>query len=495
MPESPVMSANAPNITLDLLEHARHQPNKAALVMHDGPLSYQKLDQLTWRAMQHLHNQGLRAGDVVALTLQSELLLALAMLGAIRLGATVLPIPRSTTAFLRSQWEQLAQASWWVTDGLGPMQTGCARASLTWDALQGLGPIDHGLLCEKPSDLLSIAVGSGSTGQPKLMPLTHGQMRGRFQSATRVPLYHPETRLLRLPSLEYASSQTFFLSMLHLGATYFSIACPSRNIPALCARHGINTLGLSVFHAENLLQHTNQDTRALTSAIKIQIGGSTVSELLRSALRTHVSEHVHVTYGTNECLFVSMIRQPLGSQEPGNVGQPIEGVAVEVVDENYRPANVGEAGLIRLKSPGLISGYLNNEEQTAKSFKDGWFYPGDVGRLTADGHLVHLGRADWMMIFNGINIYPAEIEGCMITHSGVKDVVAFPIKHPVHQDIPACAVVLKDGANVSDTELMAHARELLGFRAPKQIFVISEVPRNELGKVVRPALFRMIAPV
>ena len=141
----------------------------------------------------------------------------------------------------------------------------------------------------------------------------------------------------------------------------------------------------------------------------------------------------------------------------------------------------------------MPTAYLNDDQASAKSFRDGWFYPGDLGRWTEDGLLCHMGRADDMMILNGINIYPAEIEQAMLSHPAVADAVALPLKHRVANDVPVCAVVLKDHERVSEQDLLEYARGKLGSHRPKRVAILDAIPRNEHGKVQRAALAQAVA--
>ena len=140
----------------------------------------------------------------------------------------------------------------------------------------------------------------------------------------------------------------------------------------------------------------------------------------------------------------------------------------------------------------MFEGYLNDPESTGRSLIDGWFYPGDLGKMTPDGQLIHCGRGDQMMIFNGINIYPAEIEQCVTGHPAVTDATAFPLKSPVHQDIPVCAISLKQGSAITEQELLAYLNERLGFRSPKRLIALKKIPRNEQGKIIRHELMAQV---
>jgi len=146
----------------------------------------------------------------------------------------------------------------------------------------------------------------------------------------------------------------------------------------------------------------------------------------------------------------------------------------------------GEVGHIRIRSPGMIDGYVDDPAATARAFRAGWFYPGDLGSLTPDGVLVFHDRADDMMILGGINIFPREIELALEQHPAVLEAQAFPLPHPVHQDIPAAAVVLRGEA--TEPELIAFCRERLGEQAPKMAVIVEKLPDQTRGKVLKRAL-------
>jgi len=141
----------------------------------------------------------------------------------------------------------------------------------------------------------------------------------------------------------------------------------------------------------------------------------------------------------------------------------------------------------------MIDHYLNDDEATERAFKDGWFLPGDIGKFTPDGQLVFLGRADQMMIMDGINIYPAEIEAVVGRHPAVRDSAAIPLRSPLHQDIPVCAVALHSGKVASETELLEFTFQRLGSRYPRRIILLEEIPRTKQGKLLLNELSQEIA--
>jgi acyl-CoA synthetase (AMP-forming)/AMP-acid ligase II len=154
----------------------------------------------------------------------------------------------------------------------------------------------------------------------------------------------------------------------------------------------------------------------------------------------------------------------------------------------------GEPGEIRLRAPGMARAYHDDPEETALRFRGGWFHPGDLASRRADGQMIIHGRADDMMILNGINIYPAEIEAALERHPAVANAAALPVRSTAHGEIPVAAVELLPGAAASRAELLAFARARLGLRAPRRVLVLERLPRSPQGKVLKREIAPRFAP-
>ncbi len=259
-------------------------------------------------------------------------------------------------------------------------------------------------------------------------------------------------------------------------------------------RQSLSVVYATVFHAEALLARCVPSVEpALPSLRVLELTSSTVSLQLRQRIRRALCPNLHVLYGTNEAGPVSIAFPPEVFNVAGTVGKPLPGLQVQVVDARKQPMPPGAIGLVRIRSPGLVNGYRDNVAGNRKLFHDGWFTPGDLGKFTPDGELLYCGRADHMMIMNGINIYPAEIERVMNAHPDVHDAAAMPVHHPVHQDVPVCAVTLRPGARTSESDLLAWAREQLGAHGPHRVLILERIARNQDGKLVRAELGELIA--
>ena len=144
------------------------------------------------------------------------------------------------------------------------------------------------------------------------------------------------------------------------------------------------------------------------------------------------------------------------------------------------------------RSPGEKPGnhrILSGRSGSHRQIIQGWMvYPGDLGYLTNDGALVLQGRRDDMMIFDGMNIFPAEIENALRSHHAVREAAAFAVNHWRFQDVPVAAVTLR--GRVSEQELVEHCGRILGFRNPLRIWIIKDFPRNPMGKILKRELVR-----
>jgi acyl-CoA synthetase (AMP-forming)/AMP-acid ligase II len=221
----------------------------------------------------------------------------------------------------------------------------------------------------------------------------------------------------------------------------------------------------------------------LPPATRVLVAGGRVTAPTRRLLLERVGDAVAITYSMQECGSIARVVERDPDAVTETVGVPHDGVALQLVDADGRPVPRGETGEVRVRVPGMASGYLDDDHATATKFRDGWFQPGDLATLSPDGALTVHGRADDVMVMNGIKIAPAEIERMFERHPAVKAVAAFPLPSEVHGQIPVAAVELADGATADERELEAYARDALGLRAPRRVRIVGALPATPQGKV------------
>ena len=450
-------------------------------------MTWRELDGLTWRSARLLHDQGIRAGDVVALAFVAEVPLAVAILAVARLGAVGFSLLRGSSVRERTALALQAGARWLVSDRPADFESGVPGLALDLrQAASSPHRVPAALLDERPRAPWQIIRGSGSTGVPRLIPVSHAQARSRFKAQVAAAAITADDSLAGLSGLEFATAKHRLGWALAAGAAFVILERTDASPLDLLAPLGVTSLGASVFHAERMLMPENRVDFAKLDGLKsFSVSGSLVSTDLRARLRARIGDRLWVTYGSNEGGHLTLATAPELFDTPGTVGRPVPAVELAVVDPQDRLVPVGMTGRVRVSGPGVVEGYWNDADATQASFRDGWFYPGDLGHMTADGQLVHLGRADQMMIYDGINIDPAEIESVLAAHPAVRDAAAIPWHSPLHQDIPVCAVAVHEGDGHSERELLQYARERLGRHGPAAVVIIGSIPRNAAGKLLR----------
>jgi cyanophycin synthetase len=483
----------------DLVTHrAVAAPNETAVIHDDRLISCQTLEDWVWGLCQRLGDSGLAAGSVVGLHLNNPLLHLVALLAAARSGLVSLALEAhgGDTA----QGDALLARTGAIAVLTDQQQQGWAVPSILHfdaDALKTLAASPNpALRCDQPPGLLHFKTSSGTTGTPKIIGATHAGMITSIEREIRSIGYLPGERYLTPVSMRFDGPRRRYLACLSAGSVAVLPSSQGGGLAELVDtidRHAVSHFSCvpsQAYELANAMAPGRQRFAAMR-CFRLSAGPSEAS--LHQLVRERLTSHVLVSYGCTELGPMTVATPDLVAAHPQTVGRPMPGVNVQVVTDDGRPLPRNAVGLIRVRVEGMPSAYHDDLEATRRGFRDGWFYPGDLGRLDAQGLLYHMGRADGMMVFDGINIYPAEIEQAMLSHPAVRDAVAMPLKHPVSSDVPVCAVALKGDARPSEMDLLAFARSRLGARRPHRIAVLDRIPRNVHGKVQRPALQQALA--
>jgi acyl-coenzyme A synthetase/AMP-(fatty) acid ligase len=469
-------------------------PQRTIVCARDGSWSAAELAARVRGAVDVLLAEGVRPGDVVFLACQAERTALVFMLGIAAIGATVFTVPKNMPDEQATSFIGTLAARWLVVDGPQRHALAVNRILVSTAAAPASASASGFEPPAAPAAPWTLALGSGSTGRPKLMPISHHSQLVRMRCGPTWLPYDHSALLVTMVTMDFYAAKQRFLEALFRGAPMWVdgfdallAAAPHSTMPPI-ALYG------TAFHAQQLLALRTPAWDALRPRIGcLMIGGSTVSMDLRKKIREQFCERLFILYGTNETHTSTCTRLPQVFDTDRTVGVPHPGFTVEIVDRQDRPLGRGVPGLIRIKSPATIAGYLGDDEATREHFRDGWFYPGDVGILTTDGQLIHRGRADGMMVMNGINIFPAEIEQAVATHPAVADCVALGIPHPVSESVPICVVALHAGAQASPEEIRDHARARIGVIYPRLVLVVDAIPRSEQGKLDAVGLHRLVA--
>jgi malonyl-CoA/methylmalonyl-CoA synthetase len=175
-----------------------------------------------------------------------------------------------------------------------------------------------------------------------------------------------------------------------------------------------------------------------------------------------------------------------GPRRPGTVGRPLPGVSLRIVNDSDETLPTGEVGQIQVKGANVFKGYWRQPEKTAEEFTaDGYFRTGDLARLDDDGYVSIVGRAKDLIISGGLNIYPREIESYLDKIDGLLESAVIGVPHPDFGEAVIAVVVRNpEGANLTEAGVItALKNRIAGFKVPKRVFFVPELPRNTLGKV------------
>ncbi len=501
---TPLLNPTALGILELLGASARRGANAPAVVTACTTLGHAALRARVGAQTRRLTAGGIGPGSVVGLTVADEVAHLIATLALIARGARQIVLASHDAPALRDAVARRVGLTHRLTDAdVEP----CAAADAGFEVEAEADPASD--LVDHSAEALLYLKTSGTTGDVNLVAYTLADLQAQ---ASRHAEYAGE-RLLRLAAIEHNNSKRHRLYAVLLGGTNV-FARPLPTLVACVERLGVTCLDISRLHAADLAASRTR----LPAGVKLRTGGSAIPARLRRELLQHVTPNLYVRYAATECGAIAMAgpddqgaalrvenddvrpspengdvrpwsdnhdARPSPANDDAPAGRPLSGVALRILGPDDRVLGVGESGRIAVRAPGMASRYVDHDAQTAARFRDGWFCPGDVGYLRADGQLVVQGRGDDMIILNGLNIFPAEIERVLEAHPAVDEAAAFGLASGVHGQIPVAAVALRAGCRVEAVELRRHARERLGLRAPRRVLLLDALPRNAQGKVSR----------
>ncbi len=344
--------------------------------------------------------------------------------------------------------------------------------------------------CPRSEDLAVLLYTSGTSGRPKGVRLTHGNLAANVGQCVRHAEFGTSDVLLGiLPQFHSFGLTVLTLLPLTVGCrvVYTTRFVPKRIVDMLREHRPTAFVGIpSMFGALLTVKSAGPaDFRSLRFAVA---GGEPLS--LDLAERFHDRFHLRINegYGLTETAPVTNLCLP-HEHRPGSVGRTLPDIEVRIADaETGATLPPGEEGEIRFRGPNVFAGYEGLPEETEAAFDaDRFFRTGDMGRLDADGHLYVTGRIKEMLIIGGENVFPREIEEVVCAHPAVHASGVIGVQDDVRGELPLAFVELAEGATPpSDMELRAWCRErLAAYKVPREFRVVDELPRSPTGKVLR----------
>jgi fatty-acyl-CoA synthase len=351
---------------------------------------------------------------------------------------------------------------------------------------------DEALLTETANgaDLAQIVYTSGTESRPKGVMLSHEAVLWQYQSCIIDCEWTPGTIALHaLPLFHCAQLDAMLGPALHVGSCNIITAAPTPdNLLSLLARHAVSSFFAPPTIWISLLRSRLFDAKQLGSLEKGYYGASIMpAEVLRELRERLPRLRLWNLYGQTEIAPVATILFPEEhAQRPGSAGRPALHVETRVVDDRMNDVRPGEIGEIVHRSPQLLFGYWRDEPKTAQVFEGDWFHSGDLATIDQDGYLNIVDRKKDMIKTGGENVSSREVEEVIYTHSGIYEAAVIGLPHPRWIEAVTAIVVLRDGAKVTEGDLIMHCRDKLApYKLPKQVIFLEGLPRNASGKILK----------
>lgn len=496
-----------------LAESARRTPDRTALIVGDEETSYAELWLGTRAYAGALRARGIGPGDAVAVLIPNVPDFARVYYAILSLGAIVVPVhallkAREIDYVLRDSGAgMLICAAPLLTEGAA----GAASADV--ELLTVMAPDDGGPLPRleaeaaaaepittyvpcRPSDTATILYTSGTTGKPKGALGTHFALVEQTSVIlTSVMDFKPGDVLFGGLPLFHTFGQTVVLNAgLRAGVTIVLMPRFSgEGALQLLARHHVNVfLGVPTMYVALLEAAKTVDVRP--DALRYGIsGGASLPLAVMDKFRDVFGVDIHEGYGLTETSPVAAFNHVGTPPRPGTIGTAIWGVDIEIARaetaESVELLPAGELGELVIRGHLLMKGYLNRPEATAEAIVDGWFRTGDLGTKDDDGYLTIVDRKKDMIIRNGYNVYPREVEEILLTHPEVVSAAVYGIPHEVHGQEVAAAIVLDAGASATEAGLIEFASsQLAAYKYPRVIRLLEELPLGPSGKILKRSL-------
>lgn len=470
-------------------------PRRPALTIDGEHATHGELDVRAALLAGWLAATGVGDDDAVLVSGPPSLTLVVAYLAALRVGAVVaLASPSAAAPELRRVAADAgivaALASDGVLERLGPARPAIAlsldgggAAPRVDDASAGASP--RAPAARASGDVALLAWTSGTTGVPKVVPLTHGNVLASIRGAMLAWRWRDEDVLVHaLPLAHQHGLSGVHATLLAGSRAVLASSFDARRLRETVARERATVLFAVPTIYERLLADEPHDPRAFATLRLATSGSAALPAGLARRAREALGVDPLERYGTTESgLNVSNLYD--GPRRDGSVGLPLPGVELAIADRAGQPVTAGETGEIVVRGPQVFAGYRG--VQSGAFWPGGWFRTGDLGHVAPDsGALTITGRAKELIVSGGLNVYPREVELALEADPSVRAaaVAGIPSRRWGEEVVALVVPARADGLDVA--ALQAATRErIAAYKCPKRLFAVAALPRTATGKLVR----------
>lgn len=468
--------------------------DKTALIdlheAHGGrAYSFREIDNLANGVSRALISRGLTRGDRVALIAENRSEFLVTFLGAMRAGIVPVPVNYKLTKEVVFAILEDSEVKLLFVDGKGLALCPSHLPTVLYDSQQeesfdnfiDIGEFES--VSPLPGEYAAIMYTSGSGGRPKGVPLTH---EGQLWALEEIAEQNMEQYRLLVAAPPYHMNG-LFAQLLSLYTHASVVTLPSfkakRYIEAIDKYEcswitGVPTMMALLTYEQDLLKKTN-----LKSVQAVTMGSAPLTGKLYDSVAALFSDaKIMNGYGTTEVGPVIFGQHPDGLQSPPlSLGFPAASISWRLVGG----VNEDEGELL-LKSPSLMSGYLNMPEETAKRVNDGWYSTGDMMRRDKEGFFYFVGRMDDMFVCGGENIYPVEVESMLERHPDIHQSCVVAVEDEIKGHIPVTFIVVRNGASLSVEDVKDYSlKHAPTYQHPRYVWFVNKLPLAGTNKIDR----------
>jgi len=508
------------NLSIGLEESAQRFPNNTAFILGHQNLTYQQLNDLANQTAKSLIKLGLIKGDKVALTCPNILHFPVIYYGILKAGGIVVPLnvllKQTEIAYHLTDAEAKFYFCYQGSNDL-PMGKYGYEAFINTNSCQHFievlpelngeesqfdDALSFGNLILKeetkfessPTEADDIAIvlyTSGTTGQAKGAQLTHFNMFYNAKTCNELfEITSLDKELIILPLFHSFGQTVLMNASILVGAT--AVLMPKfspKEALKLMTEHqitifaGVPTIYWALLNHPEIAVYTNQIKSHLRLAVS---GGAALPITILEDFKTKFEAPILEGYGLSETSPVACFNHLHKTNKVGSIGTPVWGVTMQIHDKSGKKLAVGEVGEVVIKGHNVMKDYLNRPEDSKKAIKNGWFYTGDLGKRDEENYFYIVDRSKDMIIKDGFNVYPREIEECIIKHEDVSLVAVIGVPDDKHGEEVKAIVQLKENANCTKAQLGAYCRKnLANYKVPKIIAFVDSLPISATGKILK----------
>jgi len=489
-------------------------PSEVALVSAERSLSWAELEEESDRLAGGYLGLGLEPGDRLASLMPNRIALAVHYLACFKAGLIATPLNYRYTyreidhalevsgakALLAhvERVEDVAASRLARGLELGAIAYGAGEApeaAVEWphdfEELVAAEPPPNRPL-EDPSSPAVIFFTSGSTGPAKGVTHTRESLRWMIASAASAFGLSAEDAFLPGSSMSHIGSFLWTLSTLSAGGrVVVARSTDAHELLPLLREHQPSVLAMIPAALSALIHDHDLEPSDFSSLRICRAGADKVSTELLSEFAAAAGFPIVEGYGMTE-VGLATLNPPSGEVKQGSIGPPICGFSIAIRDEQGEPVGAEAVGRVWIRTRSRMAGYWQAPEATEEIVLEGWLDSGDLARADEDGYLWFFGRKKQVIVHDGSNVSPLEVEGALVEHPAVALAGVVGVHDTVHGENVRAYVTLSEGEErPSSADLIVFCRERIGYKAPEEVVFLDEMPLNPTGKIDRVGLKRM----